>query len=143
MNMIKEFKLDDTFTYKAHRLLFIGVIILMACFLYYVLSYDSFTGQQHYYSECPMSTANNTYGKGCFNSFYGSNLCADGTIASDNLLCTIKYMEPGMSIGIKPPWFITYFETITYSLIVLTLIINTLIFNPGFFKWVRGKINND
>lgn len=130
MKVFKQFELDG-FTYKVNRILILTAFIIITIMLTTILIQDGFSGENRYYSECPTTVKDK-----CFNSFYNSNLCLDGSIDSNNPLCRIKEMSPGESIGDKPTFLIIYFKTISIIIIILTLLINNLIYNKGFFKYL-------
>lgn len=137
MKWFTEFELDG-FTYRSSKfLLLLGFFIVLA---YAVLcfNYSGWSGKTYYYTECP----NNTMTGRCVNVFYNSNLCLDGTIRFDDPLCTTRFLAEGSSIGEKAPWFIQKFNLISISFIGFILLLNTLIFNRGFFKWIYDRFKN-
>jgi hypothetical protein len=48
-------------------------------------------------------------------------------------------MFAGESIGVKPPWYITYFSSIGFTLLLITLLVNNFMYNKGFLKYAFGK----
>ena len=137
MNWFKEFQLDG-FTYRSSKMLMLFAFVLILVYAIFCFNYSGWSGKTYYYTECPENTMTGR----CVNVFYNSNLCLEGTIASDNILCTSKYIEEGGSLGEKAPLFIREFNTITISFVLFILLLNTLIFNKGFFKWIYKKMRN-
>ena len=133
----KEFQFDG-FTYRSNKPLMLISFIIILIYAIFCFNYSGWSGKTYYYTECP----NNTMTGKCLNAFYNSNLCDDKHIKTSNPLCTEKYMAEGTSLGEKAPWFIVKFNLIAISFIGFILLINTLIFNRGFFKWLWGKIRN-
>ena len=104
-------------------------------FLFYQ---DSFSGEVHGYSVCP----NTTQGQ-CFNVFYRSNQCKDGTLKPDNPLCTTELMFPGQELGEKPSWLFSNVWIIVVGLCLLGIVLNTLLWNRHFFKGGSSKPPSD
>ena len=129
MNRFREFRnKDNVVVYKVDRYLIAFTFFIIFLYLLFILKYDNWSGQTHVYSEC---TSNNEY---CYNAIYNSEFCTNGIINPDDSLCTIEKMYPGQLLGIKPPWFITSFSEICFGLVILSLLLNTLLYNKGFFK---------
>jgi hypothetical protein len=135
MDKFKVFKFDDGFEYKFNRILILSASIILLSLLIFVLVKDNFKGNTHYYSYCPITET-----RGCFNAFYKSNMCLyGGELPSDSLFCTVEHLSPGQHIGEKPPWYITYFNSIGFSLLFITLLINNFMYNKEFIKYAFGK----
>lgn len=133
MQQFKEFQIKD-YTYRVNRYFIFIALILIAIMLGYILYLDKFSGETKYYSSCPTSEKD-----GCFNAFYNSNLCLDGTISATNPLCTTKHMFPGQSIGTPPPFIVKNFSTISIIILLLTIIINHFLYNKNFFRLFKGE----
>lgn len=140
MEWFKEIKFDD-FTYVSSKFIMSLAFVLILCVALISLNYSKFSGTTYYYSECP---SNLMTGR-CVNVYFDSNLCLDGTIASQNLaygdkLCSTEFMFPGEKIGEKAPWFVRNFTYVGSIILFLALLINTLVYNKGFFKWVKDRL---
>lgn len=137
MEIFKTIKLKG-FDYRVNRLLILVAFIVIASLLLIILVQDNFSGENKYYSECPSNTKDR-----CFNAFYNSNLCSDGSIDPLNPLCTVKEMFPGETLGDKPSFLVTYFPTISSIILLITLLINNFVYNKGFFKYLKEGFDNE
>ena len=128
MGRFKELKFGEL-KYFTDIYLMRGAFVVVFLFLLFVLNYDGFSGKLHLFVSCedkPM------IGK-CYNPAYQSNLC--GTqISSSDPLCTTEFLYPGQTLGDKPPFYIEHFATIGILFLLVVLLINTLVYNKGFFK---------
>lgn len=134
----KTFELEG-YTYRSNKIITAVAFVLILIIGFVALNYSKFSGVTYYYSSCPVENQMKAMGNKCFNEFYNSNLCRDGTISSDNVLCTTKYIEAGQSLGTKAPYLVRNFTYISGGIVLLTLLLNTLIYNKGFFAYLKGK----
>ena len=130
----KEFQLDG-FTYRINKPLILSGFLILLIYMFICFNFSGWSGKTYYYTECP----NNTMTGQCINAFYNSNLCDDKHIDRTDVLCTQKYIAEGEHLGDKAPWFIRDFNFIAISFILVLLLLNTLIFNKVFFKWLWGR----
>lgn len=131
----KEFQLDG-FTYRSNKPLILITFLLILAYALFCFNYSGWTGKTYYYTECP----NNTMTGSCLNAYYQSNLCSEGKIKFSDPLCSEKYIAEGQSLGEKAPWFIQDFNLNSVLLLILALVLNTFLFNKGFFKYVFNKL---
>lgn len=121
--MNKEFSINGQ-TYYVNKVLvwIFGSIIL-------VLGIWSITisqGKAYAYAECIDSSSP------CFNQFYNSSYCRDGTLDSNSDSCMVKIISPGDHVGEQPPFIVTYFIELVIVSIILFLGVNHFIYNKGF-----------
>lgn len=122
----KEFELNHQ-TYKLSKPLFWIFALITFSLAFYVFYQDSFSGNVHGYSSCPNSSVG-----GCFNMFYNSSVCNDGTIPKEDKLCTVEHMFAGEELGVKPDWFTSNFYMIIFFSGLILLIINHFLYNKDF-----------
>jgi hypothetical protein len=139
MDWFKEMKWDG-FTYVSSKFIMSIAFVLILCIALFSLNYSKFSGNGYYYIEC----SNNLMTGRCVNTYFESNLCTDGTILEQNLpygekLCSTEFMFPGERIGEKPPWLVRNFSYVGGLILFVALLLNTLIYNKGFFKWIKDK----
>jgi len=143
MEWFKERQLKG-FTYTVSKFILCVAFVLVMVFAVVSLNYSKFSGKTYYYTECG---TNLMTGK-CVNVYFESNLCMDGTIASHNLpygseLCNTEFMYPGQIIGEQPPWLVRNFAMVGSLIVALALLINTFIYNKGFFNYVKRRIKGE
>lgn len=129
MEKFKVFHLKG-YDYKFNKILLWSSLIIISILLIFTLAQDKFSGKTNYYTYCPTSER-----AGCFNAFYQSNLCTSGKIDSNNPLCTTKHLFPGESLGVKPPFLVRYFNSIGFTILLLTLLINNFLYNKHFLSY--------
>lgn len=143
MDWFKEIKFDG-FVYVSSKFIMSIAFVVILCLAVISLNYSKFSGKSYYYSECP---TNLMTGK-CVNKYYNSNLCNDGTILKQNLpygdkLCFTEYMFPGEKIGEKEPWLVSNFSFIGGLILFVALLINTFVYNKGFFNFLKDKVSGN
>ena len=141
MEWFKEIKVGD-FTYVSSKFIMSIAFILILVVALVSLNYSKFSGKGYYYTECP---SNLMTGR-CVNVYYDSNLCNDGTIKDQYLsygekLCSTEFMFPGEKIGEKAPWLVQNFTYVGGFILFLALLLNTLVYNKGFFKFLIDRLN--
>lgn len=73
---------------------------------------------------------------GCFNEYYDSPSCVD-SVYSGTLLCTQEFIPYKSSIGVKPHFIVQYTNLIILIVVGGFLVLNTVLFNRGFFKKLK------
>jgi hypothetical protein len=140
MEWFKEIKFNS-YIYSSSKIIMLIAFILIAGLMIVALNYSKFSGKTYYYSECP---ENLKTGK-CVNVYFESNLCTDGTILKQNLpygdkLCYTEFMFPGEKIGERTPWIVRNFAWCGVGILFLAILLNTLIYNKDFFRWLKDMI---
>ena len=136
--MFKEFNWNYQ-TYKFWKP-FIWMFVLLGVGIgTYSLSLNNFTGNPYYYSSCPPNPSDKPLNAKCFNVFYHSNLCGS-EIKNEDILCSQEFIFAGQSLGTKPPWVVSNFYLILFSLALFFIILNHLIFNRTF-KFPKMELN--
>ena len=140
MDWFKEIKVGD-FTYVSSKFIMSIAFLLILVVALVSLNYSKFSGNSYYYTECPTNLMSGR----CVNVYFESNLCLDGTIKEQNLpygdkLCSTEFMFPGEVIGEKAPFFVRNFTYVGSLILVLALLLNTLIYNKGFFNYILDKL---
>lgn len=139
MDRFRIFQIKD-YTYRVDKYIVLVTFLILLSIVGYILYFDNFSGELKYYSECPESSFNVG---GCFNAFYNSNLCKDGSLDSFSPICTTEHMLPGQAIGIKPPFLITYFNEIGFGIVLLMIIINNFLYNKDFISYVKKLMGDN
>ena len=134
MEWFKYFDLGN-FRYASSKFIMLLAFLIVLVLGFVSLNYSAFSGKTYYYSSCDSVK--------CFNAFYKSNLCLDGTIPSDDPLCSTEFMFKGQSLGEQAPFLVRNFVWFGVGIVLLALLLNTLIFNKGFFRWLFLKLRSD
>lgn len=115
--------------YKFDKLLIWScLVIILIVGLYSVFISQ---GKLYAYSECPSNIVDGVEkGSKCFNVYYNSNLCNDGTITGD--LCSIEVLNPGENVGDKAPFIVRNFFLISIIVLIVFLLINHFLYNKDF-----------
>ena len=132
MQRYKNIKVGD-YEYKVDRfLVFSGAIIILTLLLY-VLYLDDWSGEYKYYTSCDIKDGV------CINPFVNSTQCEDVKI-KDTPLCTQYIMFPGQAFGTPPSFWYNNFEKIGWSIVLLIIILNTILYNKEFVKNIYKKL---
>lgn len=130
MDLFKNFEMKGQ-TYRLWKP-FVWVFVLCCVGLgIYALSLNNFSGNNYFYSSCPMNRYNSSIESKCFNQFYNSNFCGSGIDSSDRL-CTQEFIYAGDSIGTPPPFVVEYFLYMVLGFAFIMLLSNHLLFNKNF-----------
>lgn len=117
------------------------LILILLSLSVYMLYLNDFSFKARAYSYCP-----NDSSIGCVNIFYNSSICNNagyssnlslcdkGYIFKDCPICSTNIMYPGEFLGREPDFFTSNFWLFIIGIILVVIIINTLLFNKGFFK---------
>lgn len=126
--MIKEINIGDKVYYSEMWIFRVAALILLVFAVYIVFLYPN----EGFYVECK--------GPGpCANMLYNNSNYCGTKILSDSALCTTPLLLPNTSLGDPPPVYIANGTYFAIAIFLLAFIINTLIYNRGFFKQSSNK----
>jgi hypothetical protein len=118
-------KVEDK-SYVMHKGLFILMSVLILSAFAWAVVVTNGDDTIHPYLTC-------TDSKPCINPLFNSLDCGI-KIPSDSDVCVTELILPGQSLGVAPPFIVSWFWSLVLFVMVLVLLLNHLLFNRNFFR---------
>ena len=123
--------------YIFDKLIFYIVISILLISAVIILSINNMDKSQHLYLNCPAEV------KYCFNPYYNNSQVCGQYISWDDYICKQEILLAPFEYGKPEPFYVKNFGSYAIILVIISLIINHLIYNRKFkFKELKEELNN-
>lgn len=114
----------DGRVYRFDKVIFLSIVLFLLASSILALGVNNFDKSDKLYVNCNSDTK-------CENPYYQSREICGVYLPKTHELCTQEYLEPHYTYGQPSPWYVNWFGTIAFGLVLCGFVLNHFLNNRG------------